>query len=175
MDDEYTTTPPAQSPPWPAPPPTPAAGRRTARLAIAAAAAALVVGGLIGYFLPHADGNKAKPTTPTIGQKMVTVAGTLELVGHGVDEITVEAGSCSGSGGYSDIAEGAQVVITDDAGATLAITHLTAGTGDNFSCSFSFSTAVPAGKGYYGIQVTHRGVVKEPESSVTSVTISLGN
>jgi len=83
--------------------------------------------------------------------------------------------TCAGSGGYSDIQAGAEVVISDDNGATLAITHLTGGSGLSTSCEFSIATKVPAGKGFYGVTVSHRGTVKMSEAEVTNAAVSLGN
>jgi hypothetical protein len=83
--------------------------------------------------------------------------------------------TCSGSGGYSDIQEGAEVVISDDQGATLVITHLTGGSGSSLACVFDFTAQVPAGKHFYGVTVSHRGTVKMTEAEVSHAAVSLGN
>lgn len=177
MDQEHIDTPagePVQ--PWPAPTPPAPPARKPARAIAAAVAAALVVGGVIGYFLPH--GNSTDKPKPGGSTKPATVSlvGTLKVTGHGNGELdSLGGGSCTGSGGYSDIAEGAQVVITDDSGQTLAITHLEPGAGDQFSCEFAFRADVPPGRGYYGVEVTHRGVVKEREVDLGGIAISLGD
>lgn len=81
---------------------------------------------------------------------------------------------CSTSDGYRDIARGAEVVIADDAGHTLAITTLRHGRFDEtLHCSFPFTARVPAGKRFYSIAVTHRGVVKVPESELGDVRLRL--
>lgn len=80
-----------------------------------------------------------------------------------------------GANGYGDISEGAEVVISDDTGKTLAITQLGAGTvTQGLDCQFLFSASVPAGKRFYGVTVTHRGTVKEAESDLGDVALSLG-
>lgn len=177
MDQEHTSAPPPAEPaqPWPAYSP-PSNGRRNpARLVIASAAAALIVGGVIGYFLPHSDADKPKPAGST-KPGTVSLVGTLTVVGHGNGELDrLGDGSCMGSGGYSDIAAGTQVVITDDSGKTLTITHLEPGSGDQFSCEFQFRADVPSGRGYYGVEVSHRGVVKQREVDLGGIAISLGN
>jgi hypothetical protein len=40
---------------------------------------------------------------------------------------------------------------------------------------FSFATEVPAGKGIYGVTVSHRGTVKMSEAEVAYAAVSLGN
>lgn len=65
----------------------------------------------------------------------------------------------TGSGGHSDLKEGAQVVISDAVGKTIAIGQLAAGVQDGVGgCRFTFRvTKVPGGQDFYGIEVTHRG------------------
>lgn len=84
---------------------------------------------------------------------------------------------CAGKGGYADIRAGAQVVITDSAGATIAIGSLDAGSVDGRGCVLPFSVPnVPAGKGFYGIEVSHRGGLKyeEAEFSTRNLDLTLG-
>ena len=74
-------------------------------------------------------------------------------------------GSCTGSGGFSDIHVGAQVVVTDAAGAVIAVTELGEGVVLDKECFFGFrAVAVPLGRGFYGVEVTHRGRVQFSES-----------
>ena len=87
----------------------------------------------------------------------------------------VHTGPCKTTEGYSDIASGASVVISDDKANTLAITDLGAGNFDaNGVCVFDFTASVPAGKGFYGISVTHRGTVKFSEADVRHPALTLG-
>jgi hypothetical protein len=174
MDYDHTATPPDPARPWPTPA-QPIPPRSPLWLAGVAVAVALVAGGLVGYFLPHHQGGAKPPPTSSTKPATVSLVGTLKVSGHGSGELdSLGGGSCQGSGGYSDITEGAQVVITDDSGATLAITHLEPGSGDQFSCEFQFRSEVPSGRGYYGVQVSHRGIVKEREVDLGIVAISLG-
>ena len=94
-------------------------------------------------------------------------------IGRGIE--ILGGGACTGAGGFSDIGEGAQVVVSDDTGHTLTIVHLGAGSGTIITCSFPFTATVPAGKGFYGISVSHRGVVKFSEAEVPSAALSLGD
>lgn len=86
--------------------------------------------------------------------------------------------ACFGTGGFSDIAAGAQVTVTDQAGATIALGKLTTGRArGEGGCSFGFYILdVPLGKGFYGVEVSHRGVIRFAESEVTTsqVKVSLG-
>lgn len=82
--------------------------------------------------------------------------------------------NCRGKGGYDDIAEGASVTITDAAGATVAIGRLGLGDRQNTGCVFGFSvTDVPTGRHFYGIEVSHRGVVKFSEAELKSQSVAL--
>lgn len=66
---------------------------------------------------------------------------------------------CATTDGFSDIAPGTQVVITDAASKTLALGRLEVGTRDGVGgCSFAFTVpGVPLGQQFYGIEVSHRG------------------
>jgi hypothetical protein len=83
--------------------------------------------------------------------------------------------ACHGTGGFSDINGGAQVVVSDDAGKTLAITSLRGGKlTSGFQCRFLFTVQVPGGLGFYGVTVTHRGTLKESEADLGNVSLTLG-
>lgn len=149
------------------------------RLVLVTAGVALLVGMAVGYVLPHStnrpESGGAAPSA-SASANTLSISGTLELVdttGGGIEDLG--GGACGGTGGYSDITLGAQVVISDDAGQTLTISHLESGAGDVGRCVFEFIADVPAGGGYYGVTVTHRGTVKEPESELPNVTVTLGD
>jgi hypothetical protein len=61
-------------------------------------------------------------------------------------------------GGYNDIVAGAQVVIEDGTGSTLATTDLRGGTLGMHGCTFTFEADVLDAP-FYRITVTHRGAV----------------
>ena len=107
------------------------------------------------------------------GDSTFTASGTLGLVA--VDAATDDCSS--GTGGYDDISEGADVVIYDAAGNRLAFGSLKAGKpqGDGGLCVFDFDVPdVPGGKGPYGVEVSHRGQVSFKESQADDIVISLG-
>ena len=125
------------------------------------AAAVLIVAGVIGgYFL-------LRPAS------MIAVTGSLEL---STSSAATLAGHCAGSGPYGDIVPGATVTITDAAGTTVALGSL--GTGNvttNKTCGFPFALSVPAGKGFYGIEVSHRGRLQLTEAKLAGpIQLTLG-
>lgn len=109
--------------------------------------------------------------------------GTFEVKG----ELTLDGGDrgiqpadmgCAGASGYSDIAEGTAVTVSDATGTTVALGRLDHGRNDGSlgrqQCSFTFVVAgVPAGKGFYGVEVSHRGRVQYTEAELTSRPLKL--
>jgi len=85
---------------------------------------------------------------------------------------------CSTNAGYADVAPGAQVVVTDQGGATVALGQLGSVTADHVhaDCVYSISVdGVPTGKDFYGVQVTHRGAVQFTEDQVRSpISLTIG-
>jgi hypothetical protein len=101
----------------------------------------------------------------------IDVTGSLRLNGEYMNTST----GCAGSGGYSDIAEGAPVIVTDPAGKTVAIGQLKSGAGSAGTCIFRFDVhPVPTGLGFYGVEVSHRGRVQFKESELTGISLTLG-
>lgn len=122
------------------------------------------------------DAAKTPITLKVAGTVAITDADGVVPDGSDLSYDTNAGQPCHTTSGYTDIAEGAQVIVLDDAGATLQITSLTAGKYDALGqCSFSFATTVPTGKTFYGIEVTHRGVVKEAAADMGDVALTLGS
>lgn len=86
---------------------------------------------------------------------------------------------CAGLGGYDDIAVGGEVVISNDAGKTLAITQLKGGyvvDANATECKFSFSAKIPGTGKFYGIAIGHRNTVKFSRAEMKSgPTLTLGD
>lgn len=84
--------------------------------------------------------------------------------------------NCTGVGGYDDIAPGAAITVTDDKGAIVAVGRLGRGLVHNYNCEYEFEVpAVPGFRDFYGVEVTHRGIVTYPESQArVDVQLTLG-
>ncbi|MFF4417498.1 hypothetical protein ACFYY8_33655 [Streptosporangium sp. NPDC001559] len=72
---------------------------------------------------------------------------------------TMDEVRCATRGGYSDIQEGAQVVVTDASSTTIALGRLAYGSWNRHTgCVFLFNVeGVPGGHKFYGVEVSHRG------------------
>lgn len=146
-----------------------------------AVAALAMVGLITGCSSGSAPDHSVKTTSSHAAKpKTDIVHGTLAIKGMDGVRLTrmnqLKQGlPCSTTDGYSDITAGAQVVISDDAGHTLTIVPLGRGRFNaSLQCSFPFHARVPAGKRFYGVEVSGRGVVKEPESTLGDVSLTLG-
>jgi hypothetical protein len=81
--------------------------------------------------------------------------------------ISRTSGSCSGTGGYSDITEGTSVIVRDADGKTVAAGELGTGiiggdpsNGNLVACTFMFMIrGIPDGSKFYSFEVSHRGQV----------------
>ena len=77
------------------------------------------------------------------------VTGQLSVYDSSAYSYKTTGSSCTGGGGYDDIASGTQVVISDEAGTTVATDVLQSGTYDGSSCVFDFTVHdVPKAKYY---------------------------
>lgn len=106
------------------------------------------------------------------------VTGSLVLSG-GTDGITKTAETCSGSGGYSDIGIGTQVVVYDEASKILASGELGEGqqTAAGTTCTFDFAVEdVPGGPAIYQVEVAHRGKLTEAAADIQQpLALTLGS
>jgi hypothetical protein len=163
--------------------PEPARARNNVPIIVAIAiVGVLVVGGLVILL-----SNRSQPAVHNQAQTH-TLNGTVSLTDVG--DLTLGTspsiggtdGNCYGTGGYSDMAEGADVTVKDGAGKILATGSLGGGTGSisNFasSCSFEFTVQVPDAD-FYTVEVSHRGGVNfshaDLESKGWTVSLSLGS
>jgi len=108
-----------------------------------------------------------------------TAHGTMQLISASNVANPGGDSGCYGTGGYSDLRPGAQVVVADADGKTLAIGELGVGSGAAVACVLPFTvTGVPAGKKFYGVSVSHRGTVQFTEAELkagASLTIGDGS
>lgn len=110
----------------------------------------------------------------------------------GLDEPMQDGGECRASDGYSDIAEGGQVTVTNGTGDIIGIGRLEAGrqelpfeiTYEEFLrqeqpiCSFSFSFEVQKGEDFYSLSVGNgnRGEITYTEEEIGSgIFLTLGD
>lgn len=124
----------------------------------------LLVGGLVAAIVTgaHVPGTKPKPATAfTVNGAFILSAGQFT---------TTDESSCAGSGGYDDIALGAPVTVTDASGTVVGVGQINEMSlaGDMTGvCTLDFSVdGVPAGKGFYGVEVSHRGALKYSEAAL---------
>jgi hypothetical protein len=151
----------------------PARGRR--RVIIAAiAAAVLLTGGGAAYAATRSGsshhGHQSSSRTLFINGHITADPSTFMRSYHLTHPY--EPG-CAPDTGYTDL-PGAQVVVTDDAGHTLAVGHLDQGSYRDDECSFAFTVAgIPAGRKFYGITVSHRGTLTYTEAQLTAGPLDL--
>lgn len=152
------------------PPRVPPIRRRAAVVAVVALAVAAVIAvGVAAWLIgaqaqPTAEAPQPQPTTRTI-------AGQLQL-GRGDFMWYSSTRTCAGRGGFGDIREGTQVVVTDEAGTTIALGRLRDSSpyveaGVGITCTFHFAIHdVPSGKKFYGVEISHRGRVQYTEDQL---------
>jgi hypothetical protein len=182
--------PPPVSPGTPAPPPYappaaapdaatayPAPRRRRAWPWIlgAAAAAVVLVGVSLAVLATRPDPKPAAATPPPT----LTITGEIVLT-QGQFVWDANPPTCGGYRGYDDIALGASVTVTDPSGKVVGATRLSRATPQvdpadaqrAVGCTLSFQVInVPAGLGFYGVEVSHRGVVQRRESELTNIQL----
>ena len=138
------------------------------RVLLAAAALVLALAGC-GASAPAATAPLTKATKKPLP---LLVRGTFSLSLPG---FVWNPGVCTGTGGYDDIDADTTVVVTDNAGTTVAIGKLGAGQPvrdpDDPSraqtCMYTFDIPnVPSGRHFYGIEVGHRGRVQFTEAQL---------
>jgi len=99
----------------------------------------------------------------------------LRDVPDGIMSFTTQDNQCAGYGGYSDITEGAPVVVKDAAGKTVAEGQLQQGVVRG-GCSFQFLVkAIPDGSKFYSFEVSHRGAVTVTRADAAQPRLTLGS
>jgi hypothetical protein len=123
---------------------------------------AVVIGAFV-LVLAGCGGNDAKeqPQATSTTEERHSLSGTFLLNGtEGEEFIEGDAKSCSGTGGYEDIVDGAQVTITNESGTVIGTGNLERSENIDAACRFYFTVPnLPIAK-FYGIEVSHRGQVR---------------
>jgi hypothetical protein len=113
----------------------------------------------------------------------IHVRGSFELTDTDVyySNIDFSAFGCEGTGGYSDIGPGTEVVVKDNAGKVLTTTTLGSGSGSRygFTCRFHFAfTVMDGAEGGYVVTVSDRGNLHYSASQLQipgDVAVTLGS
>ena len=164
---------PPQPPVWDTPPPAQQRRRRRWPWIVGAVVVVAAVGVTVGLIATSGG-----PGTFTVHGSM-TLDDSASLGDLSSTSIVDDTDGCRGTGGYGDLVPGAEVVISDDAGKTLVITHLDRGVGAKIGntttlCRFPFEATVPKGKHFYGFTISHRGTVKMSEAEAPAASLTIG-
>jgi hypothetical protein len=110
-------------------------------------------------------GRAVMPDTITISG-IVTLTDDSGFVGHST------GGTCSGTGGYDDLALGTSVTVYDGSSAIIGGGYVNAATYNGNACVLSFDVPeIPSGKGFYQVEISHRGKISEDEKNVELGTL----
>ncbi|MFZ3468062.1 hypothetical protein ACODT3_37005 [Streptomyces sp. 4.24] len=138
-------------------------------------AAGLIVGFVLGAVTTGSSDDDATAGTPA-GARTFTLTGTMTLndadnINKYVDSVSgarATYGDCLGKGGYKDLHAGASVTVYDSTGAVIATGSLGAakwGGSAQMRCEWPVAVPdVPAGRGFYQVEVSHRGKLKLSEA-----------
>ncbi len=150
--------------------------RRPLIVGVIAAVLVSALGGVLFFTV----GSGSTPSHVVHGTVLLMDSGDPTL---GIDpSITESGGHCYGTGGYSDMAQGASVTVRDGSGHILATSNLGTGTGGAVAsfaglCKFTFSAEVPE-TNFYSVEVANRGQLNfslaEMKKNNWHVDLSLG-
>ena len=160
--------------------PTGKHARLTRHAAVVTVLAAITITGCGATSTPP---DRMTPSTPTAAKTetaatTMTVSGTVSFSCTSADECSTDANEniCIGVGGYSDLSQDTSVEITDASGTTVGLGHVLYSELHDTTCELRFSAEdIPTGAGFYGIEISHRGIVKFAEADLASpVTLTIG-
>ena len=138
-------------------------GKLLGALAIAIIAAAVLVGCGGGNGEGGASEGRvpAEPETHSLAGKVAVEPTEGEMYQALQVARYIGEDGCVGIGGYSDVQEGAQVVVKDGEGAILAVSSLGAGriVVPPLACLFPFAVEGIPLRDFYSIEVSHRGAL----------------
>lgn len=140
---------------------------------LATVAAALLIAVTDGARI---GGNLQFEDTEGTSSSVIDVNGIVSV--PAINPLGDDGDDCTADDGYDDIEQGAQVVVSDQAGETLGVGNLGAGTLRSARCVFGFDIdGVPAGRRFYAVHVgnSNRGEVQHTEQEIRDgVDLSIG-
>jgi hypothetical protein len=144
-----------------------------------ATAAVVIALGAAGFGATRLIGQDAPAPAASPTPAVLSVHGSL-LLADSTGVLNLDGYHCQGMRGYDDIRQGAAVTITDASGTTIGLGSLSEGmmesSGLTRKCRFTWQVEVPKGKGFYGVEISHRGKVAVAEADTwTAMSVSLGN
>ena len=150
------------------PPMAPAAptAPRTFRWIVGGIAAVVALFGVSVILADHGVAGRAvMPDT-------ITVAGVVMLTDDDGFTGHSTGGICAGDGGYDDLAAGASVTVYDGSSAIIGGGFVDSATYNGSSCVLSFDIPdIPAGRGFYQVEISHRGKISEDEKNTKVGTL----
>lgn len=143
----------------------------------------LAFAGALAWIVTRPGPTPAGTASTAVPAPVVAVAGTVVLQ-QGQFVWSRSTNACQGQRGFADVAEGAQVVVTDAGGKVVGVGSLGPGVGQGGStlgtsggavvaavCELRFTAAVPGGVGPYGVEVGKRGVLRYTEDEIRAVRV----
>ena len=121
----------------------------------------------------------ATVTTSAVSSEASTfvLAGVVTLSGYdSFTSLTGKGSLCWGIDGYDDLAEGAKVVVSDEAGTVLATDAVQSATAmGGYRCDLMFRVAVPDGQAFYQVSVGNRDpYVASADEARRGLALSIG-
>jgi hypothetical protein len=115
-------------------------------------------------------GQRASPTTTTLETHSISGSVTIRAdpLDTETDGVVILGDTCSGTSGYDDLEEGAQVVVTDEANKVIGNSSLQEGNPSGDDCIFRFVVPLVPRAKFYGIEVSHRGKVTYSHDNLVS-------
>lgn len=102
----------------------------------------------------------------------ITISGIIMLTDDSGFTGHTLGSSCYGDGGYDDLVSGASVTVYDSGDAIIGRGNIDASNFNGSSCVLSFEISkIPSGKGFYQVEVSHRGKISADETDLENGTL----
>lgn len=88
--------------------------------------------------------------------------------------VTVDGGTCTGTGEFADVTTAAAVRVVDADGDRRGPAPLSQGRGDPSACVFFFAVELPSGQQWYDVQLGSRPPVRETQDQLHDLRLVLG-